>query len=240
MANVRKLMGRLNAATCRFDIGRGGIPELTPQDIAAALAMVEDPMAREVFCAIWWPDGAKLTVAALQARLRSALVSEYGRRAKDLTAARLELHIIECEIAARRNVSSADRSERAAAAAKVESMRRKQWPWTPAMYGKICMAAVEERRKHLHCAKCNGRGTFEATEHSPAIECAGCAGTGAGSITKVDRAKALGIDESAYRSVWGGAYEWAINLIARLESRAAAEIGRALGDEDETVDQEAA
>jgi hypothetical protein len=229
--NVRKLMGRLNAATCRFDIGRGGIPDLTPQDIAAALAMVEDPFAREVFCAVWWPDGAKLTSMALQSLLRSALVTEYGRRARELTAAKLDLHIIECEIAARRNVSWQDRNERAAAAAKVECLRKKQWPWTPAMYGRICAAAIEERRRHIHCHRCKGLGVWEATESSPAVECDACSGTGSGAITQVDRAKAIGINESAYRNTWGSAYEWTINLVSGMEAKAAKKLERALGED---------
>lgn len=36
MANVRELMARLGPPTVKFDTGRGGKPDLTNQDIAAA------------------------------------------------------------------------------------------------------------------------------------------------------------------------------------------------------------
>ena len=78
--NVRKLMARLNASTVRFDIGRGGVPEFTPQDIAGSLAFVRDELAREVFCAIWAPDLARLARGEILARLREATIIEYSNR----------------------------------------------------------------------------------------------------------------------------------------------------------------
>lgn len=44
--SVDELLGRLEPTGPKFDIGRGGIPQLTPQDIAAALGMCEDKFAR--------------------------------------------------------------------------------------------------------------------------------------------------------------------------------------------------
>ncbi len=53
MAHVGKLLARLNPTTVRYDIGRGGMPELTPQDIAGALAMVPAGLGRELICRLW-------------------------------------------------------------------------------------------------------------------------------------------------------------------------------------------
>ena len=49
MTDPRRLVARLNPTTVRYDVGRGGIPDLTAQDIAAALAFVPAGLGREVF-----------------------------------------------------------------------------------------------------------------------------------------------------------------------------------------------
>ena len=70
--NPREAMGRLGPTTVKFDIGRGGgKPDLTNQDIAAALGMVPAGLGRELLEACWWPDGAALR----RHRLRDAVIA---------------------------------------------------------------------------------------------------------------------------------------------------------------------
>ncbi|REN10513.1 hypothetical protein DSI35_10890, partial [Mycobacterium tuberculosis] len=71
MANVRELMARLGPSTVKFDTGRGGTPDLTNQDIAAALGMVPAGLGRELLEACWWPDGAALR----RHKLRDAVIA---------------------------------------------------------------------------------------------------------------------------------------------------------------------
>src|ERR1700684_3270264 len=60
-----ELLGRLEASTVKFDIGRGGIPQLTPQDVAAALGLCEDKFAATIYHAAFggtvnWPEVDRL------------------------------------------------------------------------------------------------------------------------------------------------------------------------------------
>lgn len=41
MADVREMLARLNQQTIRCEVGRGGVAELSNQDLTAALAFVE-------------------------------------------------------------------------------------------------------------------------------------------------------------------------------------------------------
>src|SRR5574337_1301509 len=70
--HVGKLMARLNAKNVRFDVGSGGVPELTSTDIAGALGMVPAGLGRELLCLVWWPDGACLTATDLANTLSAA------------------------------------------------------------------------------------------------------------------------------------------------------------------------
>jgi len=49
--------GRLNPTNIRYDLGRDGVPDPMATDITGAVAMIRDPLARAVFCALWWQDG---------------------------------------------------------------------------------------------------------------------------------------------------------------------------------------
>lgn len=219
MANVRKLMGRLNAATCRFDIGRGGIPDLTPQDIAAALAMVEDAFAREVFCAVWWPDGAKLTRDNLLRLVALKQRQEIERQMRKVQVARLELHIVNDEIAARRNLTDEMRRERERAERKLADAKRASWPQDSAMYHTIRLAALEELASPNLCRTCNGIGVALAGDLK--IACVACSGHGTVAVSDLQRAGRLKRDARAYDRNWKSAYEWTFAEMRDAESAAA-------------------
>jgi hypothetical protein len=217
--NVRKLMGRLNAATCRFDIGRGGIPDLTPQDIAAALAMVEDPFAREVFCAVWWPDGAKLTRDNLLRLVALKQRQEIERQMRKVQVARLELHIVNDEISARRNLTDEMRRERDRAERRLADAKRASWPQDSAMYHTIRVAALEELAAPNLCKTCNGIGVAQAGDLK--IACVTCGGHGTVPVSDLQRSLRIGRDHRNYDRTWKAAYEWTFSALRDAESVAA-------------------
>lgn len=213
MASVHKLMGRLNATTCRFDIGRGGIPELTPQDIAGALGMIRDEFAREVFCAVWWPDGAKLMAKDLDRIIAGMQFGEWKGRFDAMLDAQLKVAQTELR---------ADRREMAGARAALENAKSEMWPaLREDAYRLVRLAAVEELRAPKSCASCQGRATASVGEL--VITCKACDGSGVMPVSNRRRAAALRINESTYRRVWQPVYEWTYRRVADAEHAGARE-----------------
>lgn len=229
MANVRKLMARLNASTCRFDIGRGGIPDLTPQDIAAALGMVADEFAREVFCSVWWPDGARLTIDRLLKMLAIRQRQEIDRQWRAVQIARLELHIGTDELAARRSVSDEDRREHERLKRRFEAARRACWPLDATMYHVIREAALDELAAPNLCRTCNGIGAIQADALT--IECAGCSGRGTVAVSDRKRAERIGKWIKSYADHWRAPYEWTFGILRDAEASAGVAISAALARE---------
>ncbi len=53
MSDPRELLGMLAARVQHFSAAPGGSPKLTPEDVAAALGMIQDPVARLYFRVKW-------------------------------------------------------------------------------------------------------------------------------------------------------------------------------------------
>ena len=229
--NVRKIMTRLNAATARYDVARGGVPEYTAQDVAGALALVADPLARDVFCCLWWPDSTALNRDNLLKALRDRIWKEFSRRHRTAQVARLDLHIAEGELAARRSPSEHDRREHEARQAAWERAHRQVWPGTMATYPQLLRAVLTEFASPRHCATCKGRGSV-AGASGPRL-CASCGGQGEKSQSKAWRANAIGMTEANYRQSWEPVYEWTYSLVSDLEATAGRQLADALGAGDE-------
>lgn len=217
--NARKLMARLNATTIRFDVGRGGLPELTPQDIAGALGFVKDEFAREVFCAIWWPDGAAISRQSLNDRLRTLLLEEFARRCRQSEIARLEFHVAEANFEARRVHNHADRAELARLTDRKAEADRERWPGEMAIYPAIAYAVLAELVSSNQCGRCGGRGI--TLNGMIVVTCPKCDGRGSSSSNDVRRATLIGKEPSAYRKTWARVYEWLYAKAASAESTAA-------------------
>lgn len=230
--NVRKIMTRLNAATARYDVARGGVPEITAQDVAGALALVADPLARDVFCCLWWPDSTALNRERVQKALRDRIWSEFSRRHRAAQIAKLDLNIAEGELAARRAPTAEERREVDARRMAWERLHRDLWPGTMATYPQLLRAVLTEFAAPRHCATCKGRGAV-AGENGPRV-CASCDGRGEKSQSKAWRANALGMTEANFRQSWEQVYEWTYSLVSDLESLAASQLTRALGAYDDT------
>lgn len=228
MTDIRRLMGRLNPATCRFDIGRGGIPELTPQDIAAALGFVRDEFAREVFCSVWWPDGARLTRDALLRMIAFRQRAEIDKQQRAIQVLRLDLHIASDDAAARNYVTHNDRRTLDALRSRVEAAKSSAWPANAEVYPRIRVAALNELVEPAHCGECGGRGEMMVGE--VVRTCHRCDGRGTISRSDVERAKSIAVGYDTYRKHWRIAYDWTYTLLRDAEARGIREIRGAIGE----------
>lgn len=227
MGDVRKLMARLNPTTVRYDIGSGGgAPELTAQDVAAALAFVPPGIGREVFCLLWWPDGAKLTPNKLDEECAKVMHDEISRRIHAVQDAKLALAFLESRLASKRAQTFEDRREVQLARNEVERARAEVWPINPHVHAMIRTAVVDELRNPNLCPKCKGRGEY--IEGTLLYECDLCDGYGIVPVSNSARAHRIGRDESTYRKVWKGPYEWLYVTVASAENSARMAVARAL------------
>lgn len=219
--NVRKLLGRLNPKAPRYEGGRGGTPEYTPEEIAGALGMVDDVIGREIFCTAWWPDGARLTQKDLQDGLRTLLFEEFSTRYRELSAAKLEMHLLED--------ASTEEAKRVRSKSKsnLERAQERAWPRNLEKFTEIADAVVHEICAPKICKTCGGRGEIK-TDTVP-IVCGTCSGLGMHGASGTWRANQLRVSESAYRKYWKPVYEWLYERAAGRESRAARQIADALG-----------
>jgi hypothetical protein len=238
--DVRAIMARLNVKNVRYNIGAGGIPNLTDQDVAAALGMVRDALGRGVLTLLWWPDGAALEREDIERQLRARMWDEFSRRQRAQQLARLDHHIAAGELAALEGVRrpsslDAERREVARLAAVESAARAAAWPSQPERYQSALRAVLDEIRSPRHCSTCRGRGAV-STPSGPRV-CNCCAGAGVRARSNCWRAERIGIDEAAFRRTWAGIYGWTHAMVQDLESSAARDFARALGafDRDEVT-----
>jgi len=219
--HVGKMMARLNPKNVRFDVGSGGIPELTPQDIAAALGMVEDGIGREMLCQVWWPDGAKLTEAHLHEVLADAQRQEWQRREDEMLNAMLAV---------------AQRGDRARGI--YASAHSHRWPrlihvkmemaFVAPGYQKIRMAVIKEMQGAGLCPSCHGR-TLVISEQGRVSACPSCLGSGHQTISSRARAEACRIDWKTFHDDWQRVYEWTAELCSQSLLRAHRQFVAAIG-----------
>mgnify|MGYP000895375213 CR=1 FL=1 len=227
MANVRELLGRLNQQTIRYDVGRGGIPELSNQDIAAALAFVEPGLGRELLEACWWPDGAALRRKQLRDAVIALVQPELRRQWQLLADARTELGIAKACMGWGGAVTPEQQRELERATARLERVTAECWPRTTLeSLPTLAQAVIREIAHRSLCGDCGGRGQLVAGEL--VVTCATCGGHGVVPMSDRKRAAAIGRDEAAYRRNWRGVYEWLLVRMRNAESAAAAQLRRAL------------
>jgi len=228
MSNVRELLARLNPQTVKMDIGRGGVAELTNQDIAAALAFVTPGLGREVLIACWWPDGGYLSRTKLRAAVLGLVHPELRRQAARLTEARTDLGIAEAIMGWGGAVTAEQRSERDRARARLEQVAAQAWPRNtlqslPSLTG----AVLKEIATAHRCADCEGRG--EIIKAELLIKCPNCKGTGLDPNPDLRRAKALETDSRNFVRHWKPVYEWLLGRFREAEQEAVRQLSDALG-----------
>ncbi|WP_313424718.1 hypothetical protein [Stenotrophomonas rhizophila] len=220
MANVRELMARLGPSTVKFDTGRGGTPDLTNQDIAAALGMVPAGLGRELLEACWWPDGAALRRHKLRDAVIALVTPELRRQQRRLADARTELGLAEVCMGWAGAVTAEQRCERDRAAHRLGQVKAQCWPIsTLESLPSLAAAVIGEIAKRPHCHPCEGRGELISAELR--VICKGCGGSGVVAVSDRRRAAAVGRDESTYRAKWRGVYEWLLEQMQQAEQEAA-------------------
>ncbi len=228
MTDPRKLLARLNPQQARYEIGSGGCPEWTAQDIAAALGMVRNLLGREILCAVWWPDGSQLTREALLANLRDLQLAEWVNRARRLECAHLAEHLA-AELAAEKHGPMGATLHHARA--DVAAARAMMWPrlGPASLYAAIRTAVLAEMLDPHLCTEC--RGTAHVMMGGLLVPCGVCKGSGHSKASDDARARSLGRDAKTYRRTWRDPYEWLLDLCATAERAAGHQLAAALGME---------
>lgn len=227
MANVRELMARLGPSTVKFDTGRGGTPDLTNQDIAAALGMVPAGLGRELLEACWWPDGAALRRHKLRDAVIALVTPELRRQQRRLADARTELGLAEVCMGWAGAVTAEQRAERDRAALRLGQIKTQCWPIsTLDSLPTLAIAVISEIAHRPHCVSCEGRG--QAVSGDLLVACKVCSGSGLGAVSDRRRAAAIGRDEAAYRRTWKPVFEWLVSKMNEAEQEAAWHLRAAL------------
>ncbi len=228
MGNVRELMARLGPSTVKFDTGRGGMPDLTNQDIAAALGMVPAGLGRELLEACWWPDGAALRRHRLRDAVIALVTPELRRQQRKLADARTDLGLAEVCMGWAGVVTAEQRAERDRAAHRLVQVRAQCWPIsTLESLPTLAAAVIGEIAKRPNCPGCEGRGETMSGELLKI--CKVCRGSGLGAVSDRRRAVAIGRDEAAYRRTWKPVFEWLLARMVEAEQEAAWHMRSALG-----------
>jgi len=229
--NPRELLARLNVPAVRYEIGRGGIPDLTNIDIAGALGMVKDEFSRDIFIALWWEDGAKSGRIDLEERIRNLILLEFGQRSKALAIARLEQNIAQCAIAGKRCRTAFDDKITRACTMAVEEAKGRVWSYKTDVYVRVPGAVIQEILNPRLCDECKGRG--EITADGLRRKCPGCNGYCTKPEKKINRAGRLKVSYESYRDKWSRIYSWTYDLVSRAERGAELEFARAISRDEQ-------
>ncbi|MCC8492301.1 hypothetical protein [Xanthomonas citri] len=228
MADVRELLARLNPANVKFDTGRGGLPELTNQDIAGALAFIPAGLGREVLMACYWPDGARLSQRKLLDGVAKIVRPEVMRQSRELSEAHLDLQMVNAAIAfSGGHITQTQRMERESKERRLAWVRGLTWPKNIGDHLPfLTLAIVGELASGHLCATCEGRR--EILDGATVKICPSCKGTGRCSAPDLQRARALDIDARAFVRLWKPAYEWLLVRMGDELHAAEREFARAL------------
>jgi hypothetical protein len=211
--NIAKLLARLNQTTIRYDIGSGGRPELTAQDIAAGLAMVPAGLGRDLLELVWWPDGAKLRLNYLNALLTEMQLIEHNRREQAMFSALAAVAV------------GPEGDEKTRAHVAFARAHRERWPaWIKRLdplevaegYEGIRSTVLLELARPRLCPACEGRG--ETRRRELVLACVRCDGLGILAFGPSWRAAQMGLTEQAFKKTWEAPYLWLLDrLRAELE-----------------------
>ncbi|MDF4005299.1 hypothetical protein P3W33_18010 [Luteibacter sp. PPL552] len=197
-------LAKLGPKTIRFDIGAGGGPGLTSQDIAAALGMTPAGLGRDMLEFVWVPDSfkSKSRREALMSRLTEAQLLEHNERERVVARALFQVAI---------RGESARHLYNEALAQRWPSLVAKAEPLEFARgYEVVRLGVLEELRYPRQCPKCHG---LETEGSKDAVKtCPRCLGQGVVEFGNTRRAQRFDIQRSAYIKTWQEAYEW---LLAR-------------------------
>lgn len=207
MTHPAYLLARMHPKNVRFDIGSGGIPDLTSSDIAGALGMVPAGLGRNLLCLAWWPDSRQSLEHHALNELDAIVMREWNKRESAMLDATLAIAM------------SRDRQSRLHAQHMYATAHGNRWPSLDEdqdgirvrrkPYEFMAEAILTEVFKPRCCPECGGRK--ELVSRGRVVPCARCGAGGVIAWTNTDRALALGIKEANYRKTWDATYDWMLN-----------------------------
>jgi hypothetical protein len=219
---AEKKLALLNPTTTRYGaVGGGGKPEETPQDIAAALGMMGDSFAREVLCAVGWPDGARLSTKQLDDMLAVRQFGEWKERMDRVTTG--QLAVVQAEIAMNGRLAQA----KGMLAASLSAM------WPPLVqdrYRSVRHAAMLELVSPNTCRECRGHPVISVAGET--LECEACDGRGSVPISDRERARRIGVNWSSFKRHWRTVYEWTFGVLSDALTEGRRQFAAALGTRD--------
>ncbi|WP_058982022.1 hypothetical protein [Stenotrophomonas thermophila] len=232
MNKARELLAsRMGPKTQRFDAcGGGGRPELTTQDIAAAMAYVQDGLGRELMEALWWPESASRRREQLRKAVIGLVAPEFIRQMHGLATARTEFGIAKaCMGWGGSQVTDAQRRELLRTENALDEARAAAWPNnTMEQLGVLAGAVIEEMAGACECSRCGGKKVLRDPSVAGVVNCDSCGGSGFDPLSGRKRAAAIGADWSAYSRFWRPVYEWMLFNFRAAEARAARQFSKAL------------
>ncbi|MET3654766.1 hypothetical protein ABIC75_004514 [Dyella japonica] len=203
----RTLMARLGPRSISWGIVAQVRPEFSPQDIAAALGMIKDKFARELFCYLYWPDQSDSSFKDIEQRVLHRLMEECKARTMNAIGARFAYTMAEVELVTARANSRAVTLALAQYRAAMELANERKWPSPRATYRNLVHSVLREITAPAICAHCHGSG--QHTNHRIHVTCPVCHGDGVVPLSDLARARSLGVTWHAYRKAWKAPYEWA-------------------------------
>lgn len=218
MARSAELLARLNPTTCRLDVGRGGVPELTNIDIAGALGMVRHKLGRSVLEATAWDRNAP----GVMRDLRAILAKRIERRMREAAEA-----VIDAELAEFAAEMAGDETEIRLARQSHERAKLGLLPANRENVRKVLDLVLTEFVHPNLCPICHGRKEF--VNGALVVECHACGQTGRVSVTDEIRAKAIGMSCSGWRkSRERGLHAWLCRLLGEAAYTAEGQLSDAL------------
>jgi hypothetical protein len=213
------MLCRLNTPSFRFATGFGGIPDITTQDIAAALGMVRNRFGADVLAYLHCPgmiDETSFEVGLLE-RLRAECFRQVDEQ-------------VNVELRYLLNAGKRHTLENLAAVARNKGAR--VWPRFEAdtfpVYARLILAVLKEVKVGNLCSHCNGTGMASETA-GMVRNCQHCAGTGAPSEAQRPRAARMGISQSAFKRTWQEPFQWLLGELVTAMTEANGEFRAALG-----------
>lgn len=213
-------LAMLGPKTMRYGQGRGGIPEVTAVDVAAALGFSNNKFATEMYLIVRGPSVRN--VGRADELLGCEQFAEWRKRADRMVNAQLAV----AEAAQSAIITRPFMQHRAKM--MLEGAKAAMWPQLDnyGPYHRIRLAVFAELRSPRICRVCKGRK--HVVIEDKVIECTRCAATGVQAIS--DRQRADAIDESltTYLRTWRKVYEWTYNLVANAVSDGKKEFEKAM------------
>lgn len=213
------MLCRLNTPSFRFAAGSGGIPDITTQDIAAALGMVRNKFGADVLTYLHCPgmiDPDQFEVGLLE-RLRA----ECHRQGDEQVNAELRYLLNAGKRQTLENLGSLTRRK-----------AEKGWPLFDAAnfgtYARLVSAVLKEVKAGNLCSHCNGTGMASETA-GMVRNCQHCAGTGSPAEPQRPRAARMGVSQSTFLRNWQAPFQWLLGEMVTAMTAANDEFRRSLG-----------